>query len=43
VHALKCLLLKNTGFGAIAGDLTFLMIFSVVAMSAATALFKRTL
>ena len=43
VHALKCLLLKNTGFGAIAGDLTFLMIFSVIAMSAATALFKRTL
>jgi len=43
VHALKCLLLKNTGFGAIAGDLAFLLIFSVVAMSAATALFKRTL
>jgi ABC-2 type transport system permease protein len=43
VHALKCLLLKNTGFGAIAGDLTFLLVFSVVAMSAATALFKRTL
>ena len=43
VHALKCLLLKNTGFGAIGGDLTFLMIFSVVAMSAATLLFKRTL
>jgi ABC-type multidrug transport system permease subunit len=43
VHALKCLLLKNTGFGAIAGDLTFLLAFSVVAMSAATALFKRTL
>jgi len=43
VHALKCLLLKNTGFGAIAGDLTFLLLFSVVAMSAATSLFKRTL
>jgi ABC-type multidrug transport system permease subunit len=43
VHALKCLLLKNTGFNAIAGDLTFLLIFSVVAMSAATGLFKRTL
>src|SRR5215212_3797181 len=43
VHALKCLLLKNTGFAAITGDLTFLLIFSVVAMSAATALFKRTL
>jgi len=43
VHALKCLLLKNTGFTAITADLTFLLIFSVVAMSAATALFKRTL
>ena len=43
VHALKCLLLKNTGFAAITGDLTFLLIFSVIAMSAATALFKRTL
>ena len=43
VHALKCLLLKNTGFAAIGGDLMFLLIFSVFAMSAATALFKRTL
>ena len=43
VHAFKSLLLKNTGFGAIAGDLIFLLIFSVVAMTAATALFKRTL
>jgi len=43
VHAFKCLLLKNTGFGAIAYDLTFLLIFGAVAMTAATALFKRTL
>jgi ABC-2 type transport system permease protein len=43
VHALKCLLLKNTGFGAIAGDLTFLLLFSALAMTAATALFKRSL
>ena len=43
VHAFKSLLLKNTGFGAIAGDLTFLLIFSVVSLGAATALFKRTL
>ncbi len=43
VHAFKCLLLKNTGFGAIASDLMFLLAFSVVAMSAATMLFKRTL
>jgi ABC-2 type transport system permease protein len=43
VHAFKSLLLKNTGFVAIAGDLTFLMLFAAVAMSAATLLFKRTL
>ena len=43
VHAFKSLLLKNTGFGAITGDLLYLSIFSVVALSAATLLFKRTL
>jgi ABC-2 type transport system permease protein len=43
VHAFKSLLLKNTGFGAIAYDLLFLVVFSAVAMTAATALFKRTL
>jgi ABC-2 type transport system permease protein len=43
VHAFKNLLLKNTGFAAISYDLTFLLIFSVVAMAAATSLFKRTL
>jgi ABC-type multidrug transport system permease subunit len=43
VHALKCLLLKNTGFEAISYDLMFLSLFAVVAMTAATALFKRTL
>jgi len=43
VHAFKSLLLKNTGFVAISADLTFLLIFSVVAMTAATSLFKRTL
>jgi ABC-2 type transport system permease protein len=43
VHAFKSLLLKNTGFAAISYDLTFLMIFSIVALSAATALFKRSL
>src|SRR6266516_1401397 len=43
VHAFKCLLLKNTGFVAITSDLTFLLIFSAVAMTAATSLFKRTL
>jgi ABC-2 type transport system permease protein len=43
VHALKNLLLKNTGFDAIAYDLGFLLIFSAIAMTAATKLFKRTL
>jgi ABC-2 type transport system permease protein len=43
VHAFKSLLLKNTGFSAIAGDVAYLLIFSIVAMTAATALFKRTL
>ena len=43
VHAFKCLLLKNTGFEAITYDLGFLLVFSVVAMAAATRLFRRTL
>src|SRR4029077_20045287 len=43
VHAFKSLLLKNTGFGAIGFDLLFLSVFSVVCMSAATMLFRRTL
>jgi ABC-2 type transport system permease protein len=43
VHAFKCLLLKNTGFGAITGDLLYLVVFSMVAMTAATMLFRRTL
>jgi ABC-2 type transport system permease protein len=43
VHAFKSLLLKNTVFGAIAYDIGFLVVFSAVTMTAATALFKRTL
>ncbi len=43
VHAFKCLLLKNTDFGAITGDLLYLVVFSAVAMTAATLLFRRTL
>jgi ABC-2 type transport system permease protein len=43
VHAFKCLLLKNTGFGAIGFDLLYLSVFSVIAMSLATRLFRRTL
>ncbi|HVM96924.1 MAG TPA: ABC transporter permease [Candidatus Acidoferrales bacterium] len=43
VHALKCLLLKDTGIAAIGGDLLFLIAFSVATMSIATLLFRRTL
>jgi len=43
VHGFKSLLLKNTGIDAITGDLLYLVAFSVVAMTAATSLFKRTL
>jgi ABC-2 type transport system permease protein len=43
VHAFKSLLLKNTGFGAISGDLLYLAIFSTVAMTLAIRLFRRTL
>jgi ABC-2 type transport system permease protein len=43
VHAFKCLLLKNTGFGAIAWDLAYLTGFAVIAMALATRLFRRTL
>ena len=43
VHAFKCLLLKDTGFDAIMGDLAFLTIFAAVAMALATKLFRRTL
>jgi ABC-2 type transport system permease protein len=43
VHAFKSLLLKNTGFGAIGFDLLCLSAFSMVAMTTATILFRRTL
>ena len=43
VHALKSLMLKNTGFEAITFDLMYLLAFAVVTMSAAVLLFKRTL
>ncbi len=43
VHAFKSLLLKNTGFDAITSDMAYLAVFSIVAMTAATKLFKRTL
>jgi ABC-2 type transport system permease protein len=43
VHALKSLMLKNTGFQAISFDLLYLAVFTIVTMTAATLLFKRTL
>lgn len=43
VHAFKSLLLKNTGFEAITGDLLYLAAFSLVTMGVAVLLFKRTL
>ena len=43
VHALKSLLLKNTGLDAIGLDLLYLLVFSAITMTAATLLFRRTL
>ena len=43
VHAFKSLLLKNTGLEAVSFDILYLVVFSAVCMTAATALFKRTL
>ena len=43
VHAFKSMLLKNTGLGAVSFDIIYLVGFSIVCMTAATALFKRTL
>jgi ABC-2 type transport system permease protein len=43
VHAFKQLVLKNTGLMAVSGDLLFLFVFTAIAMSAATLLFRRTL
>src|SRR5215813_12067632 len=43
VHALKSLMLKNTGLDAISFDLMYLLVFAAVTMTAATLLFKRTL
>ncbi|MDR3569067.1 MAG: ABC transporter permease [Syntrophobacteraceae bacterium] len=43
VDGFKSLLLKNTGLGAISGDMFYLAIFTLVAMAAATRLFRRDL
>ena len=43
VHALKCLILKNTSLAATRFDLFYLTAFAAVTLGAATLLFKRTL
>jgi len=43
VHGFKSLILKNTGLAAIGSDLAFLVCFALLAMGAATMLFRRTL
>ncbi|HTQ06691.1 MAG TPA: ABC transporter permease [Polyangiaceae bacterium] len=43
VHALKSLLLKNTGLAAVSFDLVYLSVFALLTLGAATLLFKRTL
>src|SRR5580693_8088359 len=43
VHGFKQLVLKNTGLAAISHDLIFLSVFTILMMSAATVLFRRTL
>jgi len=43
VHAFKTLMLKDTGLGAVGGDLVYLVAFSAVTMTLATLLFRRTL
>jgi ABC-2 type transport system permease protein len=43
VHAFKALLLKDTGLGAVGGDLAYLVVFSAATMTLATMLFRRTL
>jgi ABC-2 type transport system permease protein len=43
VHAFKVLLLKNGSLGAIAPDLAFLSVFTLIMMTLATLLFKRSL
>lgn len=43
VHGFKQLVLKNTGLMAISGDLAFLFIFTIICMTLATLLFRRTL
>jgi ABC-2 type transport system permease protein len=43
IHGLQAILLKDGGFAAIWGDLTFLSVFGIGTLLIATPLFKRTL
>ncbi len=43
VHAMKSILFKGEGLGSISGDISFLVIFTLVTMTIAIASFKRTL
>jgi ABC-2 type transport system permease protein len=43
IDGFKSLLLKETGLGAIGGDMLFLSVFAVVSLAVAVPLFKRTL
>jgi ABC-2 type transport system permease protein len=43
VHGFKQLILKNTGLAAISGDLAYLALFTLISITAATLLFRRTL
>jgi ABC-2 type transport system permease protein len=43
VHGFKQLILKNTGLMAIGGDLAYLALFTLISITAATMLFRRTL
>ena len=43
VDGFKCLLLKETAFSAVAGDILFLSIFAAITLGIAIPLFKRTL
>jgi ABC-2 type transport system permease protein len=43
VHGFRQLILVNTGLMAISGDFLFLCVFTGLAMTAATLLFRRTL
>jgi len=43
VHALRSLLLRNTGFDAIGADLLYIVITAIVALALARVLFRREL